>query len=465
MKKSIYIIATITVFCLTSCEDFLNVKPRGYDTPSKMEHYQGLLLGQELWLMDESFPYMCFECFMDKNGYDNAYSTIGSNATNAYKWEKEIYREDETCGEWNSFTNPLYYYNVVINQVMDAEDGTPEEKLALQSEARMLRAYCTFMMSQFFGRVPIITSASTTSGDYSLRSIDEVNEFIVSEMSEALGHLKDDPEHFKRVFRTTGLAMYGKVLFYLGRYDDALVQLEAAYKAVKARAEVGLTDYYERVTEDGQVNYIVYDYENPEILFMLGSMNRIWPAVYGSMYNMLLLGVKNEVIRYFFYDLKDTRLGALSSVSSGKTAYMLFKPSDYYCANMANIKSNVGIGVPQLYTMYAECLARAGRLDEAAAVLLEFRDNRMDPGHEALPSDVSSKEAMVRFAFEEAMREQIGFGTSWFDMKRVWNDPVFQYMKDYYVHTVGNETYTLSQDRLDFQYPPSVTAWHPEYLE
>ena len=201
MKKSIYIIATITVFCLTSCEDFLNVKPRGYDTPSKMEHYQGLLLGQELWLMDESFPYMCFECFMDKNGYDNAYSTIGSNATNAYKWEKEIYREDETCGEWNSFTNPLYYYNVVINQVMDAEDGTPEEKLALQSEARMLRAYCTFMMSQFFGRVPIITSASTTSGAYSLRSIDEVNEFIVSEMSEALGHLKDDPEHFKRVFR------------------------------------------------------------------------------------------------------------------------------------------------------------------------------------------------------------------------------------------------------------------------
>ena len=241
--------------------------------------------------------------------------------------------------------------------------------------------------------------------------------------------------------------------------------MEAAYKAVKARAEVGLTDYYERVTDDGQVNYIVYDYENPEILFMLGSMNRIWPAVYGSMYNMLLLGVKNEVIRDFFYDLKDTRLGALSSVSSGKTAYKIFKSSDYYCANMANIKSNVGIGVPQLYTMYAECLARAGRLDEAAAVLLEFRDNRMDPGHEALPSDVSTKEAMIRFAFEEAMREQIGFGTSWFDMKRIWNDPVFQCMKDYYVHTVGNETYTLSQDRLYFQYPPSVTAWHPEYKE
>ena len=95
MKKSIFIIAVIAAGALVSCEDFLNVKPRGYDIASKMEHYQGLILGQELWLMDESFPYMCFECVMDKNGYDNAYSTIGSNATNAYRWEKDIYREDE----------------------------------------------------------------------------------------------------------------------------------------------------------------------------------------------------------------------------------------------------------------------------------------------------------------------------------------------------------------------------------
>lgn len=45
MKKSIYLIAAIAALGLTSCEGFLNVKPRGYDIASKMEHYQGLLLG------------------------------------------------------------------------------------------------------------------------------------------------------------------------------------------------------------------------------------------------------------------------------------------------------------------------------------------------------------------------------------------------------------------------------------
>lgn len=465
MKKKILIPVAVATLLLTSCTDYLNVKPRGYDIVSKMEHYEGLLLGQELFVLDETFPYMCFECFMDADAYNNVYSEIGSSATNAYKWEKDIYREDETCGEWNSFTTALYYYNVIVNQVMDAEDGTEQEKIALRSEARMLRAYFTFMMSRFFGRVPIITKASTTDCDFSLRSIEEVKSFVLTEMAESVGNLRDEEEHFMRVFKPTGLAMYGQVLFYFGEYDRALEQLEAAYNALKSRSEVCLTDYPSRIDTYGDLNPIIYDNENPELLFRLGSMCRLWPAVYCSMYNMLFWGVKNDVISHFFYDLKDARLGALSSVSSGKSAYKTFRASDKYSPNMKAIKTNIGVDVPHLFTMYAECLARAGRLDDAAAILVEFRKNRMDPGHESLPAALSGKDEMIVFAFEEGIREQIGFGTTWFEMKRVWDDPLFQYLKPFYVHTVGDEEYNLTEESLLFQYPPSVTSWHPEYLE
>lgn len=448
---------------LTSCENYLNVKPRGYDIASKIEHYEGLLVGQDLYMLNESFPYMCFECFMDQDGFDNAYSTIGSRATNAYKWEKNVYREDEDCGEWNSFTTALYYYNVVINQVLDAEDGTQEKKLALQAEARMLRAYCTFLMSEFFGDVPIIRTASTMGGDFSLHSREEVIEFVLSEMAEAVPQLEDTQEHCMRVFRTSGLALYGKVLFMLGRYSEAEAQFREAMAAVKAHPECGLTNYYERLTPDGEVDFIVYDYENPELLFNLGSMNRLWPAVFGGMYNMLLYGVRNDVLKTFYYDMKDTRLSTLSSITTGESAYKSFKSSNFYSANMSTIKSNIGVGVPDLYIMYAECLARANKTDEAAEVLVELRRHRMDPGHEGIPADVVSAEQMTVFAFEERMREEIGFGTSWFEMRRVWNDPLFQYLKPMYVHTVGSETYTLTEDRLWFQIPPSVLLWHPEY--
>ena len=112
MKKVAIILAAALV--LGSCTDYLNVKPRGYDIASKLEHYQGLLYGTELFLMDNSFPYMAMECYTDADGYANAYSTIGNHVCQAYKWESDIYREDETCGEWNSFCTLLYNYNVII---------------------------------------------------------------------------------------------------------------------------------------------------------------------------------------------------------------------------------------------------------------------------------------------------------------------------------------------------------------
>ena len=274
MKRFTTILAAAALL-LTSCEEYLDVKPRGYDIASKVEHYEGLLIGQDLCLLDECFPYMCFDCHMDPEGFENVYSTIGSSATKAYKWEKDVYREDETCGEWNSFTTALYYYNMVINGVPDAEDGTPEKRLALQAEARMLRAYCTFLMSEFFGDVPIITTASTMDGDYSLHSRDEVVEFVLTEMGEAVGQLEDATAHCKRVFRTAGLALYGRVLFQYGMYERALEQLGLSFEAVKESPELGLVDWNPRMDSNGEVDLIVYDYENHEQLFCLTSMSSI----------------------------------------------------------------------------------------------------------------------------------------------------------------------------------------------
>jgi len=469
MKKNITILAAVAAMFLTSCEGYLNVKPKGYDIASKIEHYQGLLLGinREMCFLSECFPYMCFDCSIDQDGYDNMYSipALSSHACNGYKWEKDIYREDETCGEWFTFTTAFYYYNIVINQVLDAEDGTPEQRLALQSEARMLRAYCTFMMSEFFGDVPIIKEATTLGGDYSLHSREEVIDFVISEMKEAVETLADEEEHYMRVFKPTGEALIGKVLFYLGRYDEALPYLEASYKNINSRSDIGLSDYYSQKNDSGDVEFITYSNEDPQKLFLLSTMYRLWPAVYTESYSMLLTGVSNDIIKKFYYDKKDTRLSLLTSVSSGKTAYVQYKASDKYGANMKSIVSDVGINVPMVYTMLAECLARAGKATEAKDILVEFRKHRMDPGHENLPDDVVTAEQLTVFAFEESMREQIGFGTTWFDMKRVWDDPLFQYMKEYYVHKLGSETFTLTEDKLYLQYPPSVTVWHPEYLE
>lgn len=462
MKKSLIIISSI-IFVLSSCTDYLDVKPRGYDIASKVEHYEGLLYGSDMALLDISFPFMSMECYTDVDGYANAYSSAGTYVCNGYKWEKDIYREDQQSGEWNGFTTLLYNSNVVIEGIMDAEDGTEQKKLAILAEARMQRAWCTFMMSQFFGDVPIIRKASTMSNDFSLHSAAEVKEFVLSEMAEAVEGLQDVPEHYLRIFKPTGYGLYGKILFMYGEYEKAEIQLQKCYEMLGKQSEIHLIDYRPLMSSAGDIDYTVRADTNTERMFYFLAMPRLWDAVYAAMYNMLMFGVRNDVIERFFTDRRDCRLAFHSSVSTGTSLYKSYRPKEVYAANMSNIATNVGLDLSEIYTMYAECLARAGKTDEASNILVELRSKRMDEGHEAIPSDVVSKDDMIRFAFAERMREQMGFGTSWFDMKRLWNDPLFQDLKQMYVHTVGSETYTLTEDRLLMAYPPSVLTWHPEY--
>lgn len=459
------IILTAAVLVLNACTDYLNVKPRGYDIASRIEHYEGLLYGSDMAFMNTSYPYRSMEFHTDVDGYANAYSQIGSYVCNSFKWSREVYREDEACGEWNTFTTLLYHYNVVIAEVMDAEGGTQEEKLAILSEARMLRAWCTFMMSSFFEEVPIIRKASTVDNSFTLSSVEEVKAFVIKEMEESVEHLKDVPEHYLRVFLPSGHGLFGKVLFMYGEYGRACQELKKCLDLVREQPACGLIDYRPLMDANGDIDYPVRPDVNPERLFYVVDMPRLWSSVYASMYNILMFGVRNDLLERFFPDRNDCRLAFHSSVSGGVSAYKKYSSKEVYAANMADIATNLGLNLSEVLTMYAECLARQGDTAGAAEILLELRRHRMDEGHEAIPDTVVTGDDYVRFAFEERMREQFGYGTSWFDMKRLWNDPLFQYLKPLYVHTVGTETYTLTEDALYMDYPPTVLAWHPEYAK
>ena len=462
MKKYI-IILFATLIAGTSCTDWLDVKPRGYDIPTTIGQYEGMLYG-----MDEVFEYMSFEFTSDADGYKNAWSAMGRAKCNAYKWQKDVFLPDENCGEWNVPTSFLYPLNVIIADVMNAEGAPEEKKAAIRAEARMMRAWHHFLMAQFFAPpynsaiassskcIPIITTASTVGAEFPLKTMEEVYDFILTEMEESVELLPEEAEHHLRVFKATGYAMLGKVLWTMGHYQEALPYLETAFTSAKAQGAT-LLDYNARIKEDGTIDLPSDRTEHPEYLYLMATMSRLMPAVYITYYNQAIFPIKEEVL-FNYYKKNDTRLAFLSGVKSEKTAYASFKPGDQYAANIYGMVSNVGIGVPDLYLMYAECLARQKRESEASEVLVQLRRNRM------AAADADNIEAdLLTAIISERIREFIGFGNLWFDMRRLWNDSDFQYLKDYYTHTDGETTYTLTEDRLYLEIPPIILSWHPEY--
>lgn len=470
-KNTIYHLAT-AILLLTSCSDYLGIKPKGFDVASRIEHYEGLIYGTEPTWIWEVFPYMSFEqTVCDSDAYALAYSATGEAACNAYKWQADIYRPDDESAEWNTPAKLLYPLNVVVNGVMDAVNGTEEQKIALRSEARVLRAYHTFIMAQFFGRpynpetastdpcVPIITKASTMSNDFTRRTVKEVYDFVVSEMTESIPYLPDEQEHINRAFKLTGYVMLGKVYWMMGEWEKAS---EAFASAMDALAASGCSFMnYASIVTLGEMAYPVDDLLNPEIIYNLELMTNLISAVYAVYYGTPTFTVKTDVMMKYF-SKGDYRLCAFNGLKSGKTAYNSFTSNDIYFINTAKLQGNIGITMPDLYVMYAETAARTGEEDLARQMLTELRKNRMGASRAEV---TATGDALIRYAVEEGFREHMGYGNNWFDMRRLWNDPLFQDLKQMYVHSDGQTEYTLSEDRLVMRIPPSILQWHPEYGE
>jgi len=477
MKRILSFIALIFIIVgTTCCSDYLDIKPRGTDTPNKLSHFEGLLYGHEVygsWM----YQYGSFEHTIDAAGFSSLYAIEGHNASKAFQWQADIYRPDDQSSEWNVPCTLFYTFNVVVNNVMDAGDGTETQKSAVRAEARFMRAWYTFMMAQYFGKpydqatsvsdlcIPIITTASTADQDFSRRTVKEVYEYILKEMTESLPYLTKLPAHSKRIFHATGNAMLGKVYWMMGKYHEALPYLAAAKLILDTDKNKVLINFEGKINKTtGNISGYPNLSVSTEVLYEVASMPNMWSA-----YAPMLLGEPLRTFRpdvfHKYFSSNDCRLGLFSGAETGMTAYANFSQQVRYYTNTTSMYVTEGISLPDVYLMYAECLAREGDLEKAKQVLYELRINRMPVAQASVPVTVTTKDDLVKFAVAERIRENFGTGLLWYDMRRLWNDPLFQDLKQYYTRTDGTTTYTLTKERLTMQIPPSVMVWHPEYVQ
>jgi hypothetical protein len=129
--------------------------------------------------------------------------------------------------------------------------------------------------------------------------------------------------------------------------------------------------------------------------------------------------------------------------------------------------SKFGVTLPELYLLLAESRARLNRLDLAVQDLENFRMKRMPAADAKVPAAVASNQnALIKFIFDERVREFAAEGYRWFDMRRISVDPLFQgtiFTHKVYPATSGDPTvYTLKQpDRLVLRFPANIMVSNP----
>lgn len=119
-------------------------------------------------------------------------------------------------GYWQYFYKGINTANLLIGNASNVTDLTDEEKTDILGQAKFLRAYYYFMLTNKFGDIPLRTEFVSGDNDDKLQLAQtpskEVYDFIIKEMEEAAGMVKDINE-----VKSTGVVSKSAVWGILAR--------------------------------------------------------------------------------------------------------------------------------------------------------------------------------------------------------------------------------------------------------
>nr|WP_321487681.1 RagB/SusD family nutrient uptake outer membrane protein [uncultured Draconibacterium sp.] len=467
------LLAASTVSC---SDDFLEVIPKGNLIAQNTEDYDLLLEDPSLRELSNITVPMGDEVA----AIDPFYSTIELRPRRTFQWKADIYNPDQNSQELKPLMASLYVYNKIINEISDSNGGTDSEKQKLKAEARLGRAFNYFMLINYYGKpydastassdlgLPIVTYSNITSTNFTRNTVEEVYNFIIEDIESALPNLPESVSSRHRASKAAAEGLLGKILMFQHKYDSALVHLKQALTYVQsAEINVDLYDYNLELFDEGVFTPIDPFFGPSSIL----SKNNAEVIYDRSVFNSWAF-INNEFVispeTANLYNDSDLRLYFFSDAE-----FFGFAP--YYPNGMLRkfgpLQQQSGVYLPDVYLLIIEANARLGFLEEATTALENFRSKRMPESDASVPTEIASNQNnLVKFIFEERIREFPLSGYRWFDMRRLSVDPDYNNLVNYTHNKYSSdgdllESYTLTPERLVLRFGGVVTSQNPDLIE
>ncbi|MBF4464980.1 RagB/SusD family nutrient uptake outer membrane protein [Flavobacterium sp. LC2016-12] len=472
--KSILFLVMILGF--VSCEEeFLEINPKGRIILETTADYNLALSNQNLINIDYGFGVSASQVIMGDEivAYKPYFDGTTLRHQRFFRYEGDVYQPDEDAMEMGSLMTNIYAYNVIINGVLSSTQGTDQQKRSLQAEAMSGRAWTYFLLINYYGKpyndataatdpgYPIVTDADVTLTAFNRGSVQQVYDFIIKDLTDAIPSLPTESTSRIRMTKAAAEGILGKVYVFMGRFDQALPHLNASIAGLSSGSiPLGLHNYNQTFASDGEFQPIT----------IFGPTYPILPndkeIVFGKQFVNSNTFFNNEFVlspsAAALFGSSDLRLNFYSPSA--------FFAEDYPIGMLRRVSpsnTQIGVIIPDLYLLRAECKARLNDLAGAVTDVETLRKNRMPLADMAVPSDAAgSQQPLVKFILEERIREFAVQGYRWFDMRRLSVDPVYKQTINF-THTLYDadgsvsETYPLSEDRLVLKFPQKVINQNP----
>lgn len=475
MKKYILTFLCALTLIFQGCDKFLGVEPKGYTIPSTYEDYVKIMNSVSLTKAGSHFPTFITDDSRLTDGNMKAnFNSQADNIKYLYSFEHgAIYNDGQTDMNYENGYSRIYYFNVIIDNVMDSKEGTTEEKRQLRAEALLGRAF------EYLTLIPIYASAyneQTAATDYGVpiitkpldindmgyrrNTVAEVYKQIMDDLTEALPNLSDKSSNSFRPSKNAGYGFLARMYLQMEKYDLAL---ENAAKSLETISEL--------------VDMKLYTIKSPTTLIgrvvLASDMTKIYPEGSDNVENIYTryppLTTGNHGAIYGSLDLMELFKSDLptEAIDMRKALYFsddLFRNDVFpgYSMWVPFTRMNLGLSTADVILIAAECYTRKGdaaSLIEAAKLYNKLRDYRIKNN---LHVEFTDKESALVKVLDERRREFALLGSyRLIDLKRLNRDPRFAKT---IVHEADGKTWNLApnDNRYIFPIPPKVKALRPD---
>ena len=430
---------------MTSCDNYLDIPPKGQTMLESTEDYLGLL--EEVSpTYDHGYGWNIANESSWYKAEDLKLYTIPLRSA-AYLWDDSYDRAAVTVEDelYNKCYNRITNYNVIVSNVPDSKGNDADKALAM-AQAKIMRAYNYFFLINTYAKPYDPATADQTNGiivrEKMFSSIEEKGvqqsvgytyRFIQQDIDDAIDDLPHTALNAFRPDKTFGLALKGKVHLFKREFDKCIEACEAALaEAPEGHHELwDMNTDYNRYAPQLMAGYGTdRAIDDPRYMGVNTTIENIWKngvqRNYDSEENLLYqfgttmadpmpMYVTSAVLDLF--DDADLReLFCIQYKATHDTA-----PAGDRCFMSQGIKWNPGgMKLSEVYLMLAECYARKGdatSIAKAMDYLHTLRSHRLITSRYTRLTATDAAEAL-RMVREERKRELFLTHNGFFDLRR-----------------------------------------------
>lgn len=379
MKKFLYIFVIACLPLFSSCNDYLNIVPKGEKVPTTLADFESLLrneytIGQTpvsnaLYLLNDYYVTV-----------SNLNSPTLTRAN--YMWDESADRimlNNSDEGTYYQLYSAISSCNLIIEYVPTATEATDAERAEVIAYAKVIRSLCYYVLVNYYAdtyeaatageklSVPLITSSVIDAPSEQV-TIQEMYDFIIDGVEEAIdGGLPEESMTVIHPNLGAAYALLARVYLQMQDYTEALRYADLALGQNSALYDWNA--YY-----DDHIAAI----ENPDDYTGLPT-----PTDYSYVENYYFR-CGNGSPNYTTNEL-DIPVWRAERFEKGDAKFMSrwkyrSENQDTYYDGVGNGYFNWGgLTTCEVYLIKAECLARGGDIPGAMDVLNTVRQTRIRP--------------------------------------------------------------------------------------